>query len=188
MADVDDLSLRVLARKLVVGIVLFTAVVAVLGWLGQPWIEAMSEWFVDHFGLLGIFFGVLILDTLPGTINEPLLILGYTGGLGFLPIWAAASLGSILSGFVGYGIGALLTRSERVHELLVRHRIIEFMSRYGVYSLVIAGLTPLPYSLCTWGAGATHMKLSHLLIGTLFRIPKIGMYLAVTAAGWHLST
>jgi membrane protein YqaA with SNARE-associated domain len=75
-----------------------------------------------------------------------------------LSFWFAflCSLGSVLGGMAGYGIGywggrpllRRLFRPERVE------KVAEYYDRYNAWAIGIAGLTPLPYKLFTVSGGA----------------------------------
>lgn len=180
----DPLSPRALAWRLAVGLVSFLAVVAALGLTLRGPVEAISAWFVAELGLVGIFAGVLVTDTLPFLVHEPLLLFGLTGGLGFLPVFAAAASASVLAGFVGYGLGRAFGRSYRLQRFLLRYRLADLLRRYGVAAIAVGALTPFPYAVTTWGAGAVGIPLRHLALGSLFRIPKVLFYLTLIALGW----
>jgi membrane protein YqaA with SNARE-associated domain len=184
----EDLSVATLARRLVVGLGLFTLGMTALSWMFSAYIEAGSEWFVDRFGLMGILFGVALIDSFPGTFNEPFLVMGYTSGAGFWRVWFVSSLGSFLSAFSGYGIGWLAASRPGMHALFERFRVGAFMKKYGPVALIVAAVTPLPFALFTWSAGATGLPLRYILVAGLFRFVKIGFYMALIAAGWAAAT
>ena len=50
------------------------------------------------------------------------------------------------------------------------------MRSYGVWAIVLAALTPLPWSVTSWTAGALHMPWRHYLLGSLARAPRIILY------------
>jgi len=181
------LPMPVLARRLVLGIGALLAAVVVLGLTRRQPLEALSEKFVEHFGLLGIFVGIAVWDAMPLTTHEPFLFFGYSGGLGFWPVAMTASAGSVTAGFVGYAIGRLLGSWDRFHRLLIRYRIAPFLNQYGAVAIAIAAATPVPFAITTWGAGASRISLRQLAIGSLFRIPKVIVYLAVIVLGWRLA-
>ena len=143
---------------------------------------------LDRFGLLGIFFGVALIDSFPGTFNEPFLVMGYTSGAGFWRVWFVSSLGSFASAFLGYGIGYLVAHRPGIQALFTKFRVASFMEKYGPVALIVAAVTPLPFALFTWSAGATGLQLRWIFLSGLFRFVKIGFYMALIAAGWAAAT
>lgn len=179
----EPLAVRSLLWRLAAGLFTLLATVAVLGALMRDPIERASAWFVDQAGLLGVFFMVMLTDTVPLT-HEPVLLLGYSGGLGFWKIWAAASAGSVLAGVNGWLLGRWLGRFDFVQHLLVRYRIDVFLQKYGVAAVAVAALTPFPYAVATWASGAARLPFLPLLLGALVRLPKVLIYLSLIAFGW----
>lgn len=177
-------SLRALLVRL--GGALFTLVAgfAALAWLARRPLEAFASWFVDTFGLVGLGLFVLVVDTLPLT-HEPVLFLGLSGGLGFWPVWAAGTLGSIGAGVVGWSMGRLIGRRPWLERLFERYRITAFLRRYGAWAVAVAALTPFPYALTTWASGAANVPLRMVVLGSLMRGPKVLIYLSLIAAGWY---
>ncbi len=184
--DVPDVSW--LLGRLLVALVVMGVCAWFLGTVLQGPIEALSASFVDAFGVLGVFVGVLILDAIPGTFHEPLLILAYDGGIQYGTIVLVAGTGSFLAGIVGWTCGRLLGKWPFLDHVLTKYRISAFMRRYGGRAVAIAALTPFPYAITTWGAGAADVPLSSLLVGALFRYIKVALYLAIIVYGWSLGT
>lgn len=176
---------RAALRHLIVAMVVAAVGVFAVGYLLREPIEELSSWFVRDFGLVGVFVGTAILDTFPGTMHEPLLLFGYSGGLKLVPLWLAASFGSVLSGVFGFAIGRALQRFEWMRRLIVRYRIKALLDRYGVVAMIVLVISPVPYSLATWSAGAAGVPFPHLLLGSLFRIPKILLFTLIVAGGWN---
>lgn len=174
----DPLALQTLIRRLVVGFVVLMAAVAVVFTVAAEPLDALSTAFVSRFGLLGVFVGCMLIDATPGLTHEPILVVARQGGLGFWLIFLAAGAGSTLSGLLGYGIGRLLGGSAFLQRLLIRYRLREFLHRYGIRAVAIAALTPFPFAIATWGAGASQIPVRSVLIGSLFRFPKVLFYLS----------
>lgn len=178
-ADQDDpLALRTLLRRLAVGFAVLLVVLSVVFVLAAEPLRAISERFVDQFGLVGVFVGCMLIDATPGLTHEPVLVVARQGGIPFWAIFAAAGTGSSLSGVVGYGIGRLIGGSAFVQRLLIRYRLRHFLHRYGTRAVAIAALTPFPFAIATWGSGASQVPLRSVIIGSLFRYPKVLFYLS----------
>jgi membrane protein YqaA with SNARE-associated domain len=183
--DRDPLSLRTLLWRLVAGLLTLLVVLVVAGLLVREPVEALASWFVREGGLVGLFVAVTVIDSLPLT-HEPVLLLAWSGGLGFWQVWLAASLGSVSAGIVGWTLGGLLGRFAVVKRVFVRYRIAEVFERWGGLAVAVAALTPVPYAVTTWAAGAARVPFLPLLLGCLVRFLKVLIYLSLIVAGWSL--
>lgn len=180
---VDPLNLGVLLGRLAGGLLTLFVVFAALGFAMQEPLTQLSAWFVGEFGLIGLFIGVVVIDVLPLT-HEPLLFLGYSGGLGFWPVWFTASVGSVCAGLISWSLGGRLAAIPYVARQFDRYRITAFFQRYGGWAIAIAAITPFPYSLAAWAAGAARIPFGLMLLGCLVRFVKVLLYLSLIALGW----
>jgi len=186
--DSDILALPALIKRLVVALFVLLVASFIAGLTLKGPITAASAWFVELFGLWGIFFGVLILDCLPLTMSEPLVLLGYEGNIGFWTLTTVAGMGSWLSALMGYTTGLILGRTEFMKNLFRRYRMDKFMGRYGTAFVAVAAITPFPYGISTVCAGATGIPLVKVMLAALLRFPKNYLYMALVIAGWSAST
>ena len=69
-----------------------------------------------------------------------------------------------------------------------RYRVGPFLRRYGIVAIAAAALLPFPYAITTWCAGTVGVRIEHLLVGALFRYPKVLFYLTIMALGWEATT
>jgi membrane protein YqaA with SNARE-associated domain len=157
--------------------------VAALGVVLREPLEWLAAWFVGTLGLPGIVLAVTLVDTLPLT-HEPVLLLAWSGGVPFWHIWAAASLGSVAAGGVGWGMGRLVGQRPSVQRFFVRYRLADFLERYGAWAVAVAALTPFPYAVATWSAGAARVPLALVLAGSMVRLIKVLVYLSLIVLGW----
>jgi membrane protein YqaA with SNARE-associated domain len=90
--------------------------------------------------------------------------------------WTYASIclaGSVIGGVAGYAIGYFLL--EYVGNPILQfygyaHRFSEFanlFNEWGVWILLIKGMTPFPYKVLTILAGATHMNLVAFVLASI---------------------
>lgn len=182
----DDV--RSLLVRMAVGMGVLLVLVVVLAMTLQEPLLQVSQRFVDAFGIGGVFVGVLLLDMVPMATHEPLLFFGYTGGLGYWPVMIAASAGSVLSGVLGWYLGGILGRHPRVQALFERYHVVHFFQRYGVAAVAVAAVTPFPFAIATWASGAAGLSFRALLLGALFRVPKVLIYLTLIVVGWAVGT
>lgn len=181
----DELSPRSLIVRLALGILVLLVGAIFLATFAYEPIQSMSEPLVDRFGLAFVFVGVVLTDSLMFT-NEPILLVAHAGGLGFWPVVWVASVASIAAGVLGWLVGGQLGRLTRVKRLMARYRIGPFMERYGVYAVGVAALTPFPYSVATWSAGAAGVPLVHVLLGSLLRVPRVVFWFGIMLFGFEV--
>jgi len=179
---------RSLWVRLVFGIAAFLLLLIAVSWAARDTLEWMSHAFVDRFGIGGIVAGVLITDGLPlGLTHEPLLVFAYEGGIPLSTVFLVACATSVACGAVGWGLGKLLGRAAWVQNLLERTGAQNLMDKHGVGAVAIAAVTPFPYAVATWAAGATGVRLSGVMWSALLRIPRIAFYLGLIVFGLELS-
>lgn len=95
------------------------------------------------------------------------------------------TIASVIGGFFGYAIGYFLLET-------IGHRVIEFyglqtgfaefetrFNEWGVWIILIKGLTPIPYKLITIACGAVHFDL--LAFGLTSLVTRAGRFYLVAA-------
>lgn len=177
-------------RKLVISTALaLAAVTAVFAGIGvvirDPLIE-FSKGFVALLGGPGIALGYFVPDAFTVPIpNDAFGMIGLAAGVGFVPVLAWGSAGSIAGGCMGWVIGRSVGRTAWFRRFMKRRaRGIEPMiERHGVSALAVAALTPIPYSLACWAAGATQMGFGVFFAVSLLRIVRVGVFLALIHLG-----
>ena len=180
---------RTLVRNTVLGLALLLLAAGLLGLLLRAPLMALSSWFVDRFGLAGVFAGVWFADTSPLPLtHEPVLLLGVSAGLDSWVLFATAALASVLAGPSGYLGGWLLRRNARLREWLEGRApdFVRWMREHGVRGVVLAALLPLPFAVSTWSAGMTTVNFPKVLLASLLRIPTTGFYLFLVIQGWKV--
>ena len=91
-------------------------------------------------------------------------------------IWYAtvATIGSVVGGIVGYLIGVLLFEQVAQPILSFYGYGAEFASfqqrfnEYGVWIVIIAGVTPFPYKVITIASGATGLSFPLFVVASIF--------------------
>jgi membrane protein YqaA with SNARE-associated domain len=189
--DAEELEPRKILVATGVAMVVVLLVSAVLGrWFREP-LQDVSRLFVEHLGGPGIALGYLVPDGFSVPFpNDTFGMFGIEGGMSFWVVVMWGTIGSIAGGCVGYLIGGKLRRIPRVDRYVSRRcrRLEALTLRYGVLVVAVAALTPVPYSLSAWAAGAVRMPFGVFLATSLLRLPRIagGLYLillGLVAAG-----
>ena len=89
-------------------------------------------------------------------------------------MWFAVvtTLASVAGALLGYAIGyfaidMFLPWLERVGMLAEYQEAVSWFAQYGLWIVLLAGFTPLPYKVFTIAAGALSLSLTPFLIGSL---------------------
>lgn len=183
----QNLSLKPVILQ-AVGFTLFVLLAVFLSgvFLREP-LESFAHWVVAELGLVGVFLGVIATDafTLP-IPPDTYLFVAVASKSSVAPILAVVCVGSILAGNLAYKLGPYIQRLP-----FVSHRIEKFRPRgeqlfvkYGVWTVVIAALTPIPFSVTCWFAGMYRMPYLPFLAATFARIPRLLGYYALFLLGW----
>lgn len=102
-----------------------------------------------------------------------------TGHLGdYLFSLGILSLISYAAGFFNFTIGHWLKNKEimvRVNQSWM-HKYMLLFKKYGSYLVVVASITPLPFSAIALLSGAGNLSPSKYLLFSLFRIPRFFLY------------
>jgi len=137
---------------------------------GKQLYEWMLSWSDSPYGVPALFclaFAESSFFPLPPDVLLIALTLGNPG----LAWWYAtvATVGSVLGGAFGYGLGwfggrPLLKRFMGQPKMDLVH---EYFQRYEGWAIVIAGFTPIPYKLFTIGAGAFYVNFRTFIVASI---------------------
>ena len=125
------------------------------------------------------YTGIFILTTAEQFIfpipADIFITIGTSLGLSFKKIlWiisAAAILGSLIGYFLGKYIGHPIIQWLVGKERLEKSE--KFIKKWGVWGVILAGLTPLPFKIVTWTAGIFEMPLKKFIPAVMVsRIPR----------------
>lgn len=99
-----------------------------------------------------------------------------------------ATLSSVIGGLLGYVIG--FTLITVLHPWLVSlgyadayQQVVQWFSVWGIWAVVLAGFTPIPYKLFTIAAGALHMLLPGFIIASVIG-RSLRFFLVATLMMW----
>ena len=182
----DLISPRRLLLGTALAIVGLMVVVAILGYYFRAPLVALSRGFVDNLGEPGIAVGYAIPDAFTVPIpNDTFGMFGIAAGLGFWQVVAWGTSGSIAGGSLGWVIGRWLRKVRLVDRFMSgRGRALQtLVQRYGVWVVGIAAVTPLPYSLSAWAAGAVRMPFFTFVSVSLLRVIRVAGSLYIIHLG-----
>ncbi|EMM74156.1 YqaA family protein [Leptospira weilii] len=183
-----DRVVRKLFRQTLVGIVVLVLGVVFLARVFPEPVLAVSGRFIDITGVFGVGIGILLADSLHVFIPpDVFLMIAVAGKLNSILVIVSASIGSLIGGTVSYLTGRiLLPKIEGVASFVKRHeqKLEHYLHRYGFWAVVLAALTPLPYSWVSLAAGTMRMRYLLFFQGCLFRIPRFIVFYYLIQFGW----
>ncbi|HIQ31961.1 MAG TPA: DedA family protein [Methanothermococcus okinawensis] len=128
----------------------------------------MEELIRDH-GYPGIFL-VAFSESVIQPVPPDIFIVGASiFGLDPLICAIVSTIGSTLGGITAYILGLKLGTSVFIRLFGEKYFRMgrDFFERYGVWGVVIAGFTPLPYKVVAWLSGIFKMSILKFTVGTL---------------------
>jgi membrane protein YqaA with SNARE-associated domain len=179
-------SLRRLLASAVLALGALLAVVALLGaWFRAPLVEWSSS-FVEMAGGPGVALGFYVPDAFTIPIpSDAFSMVGLAGGLPFWQVVTWATAGSIAGGCTGWLIGRRLRRLRRLHRFASGRgaELERLIRRHGAWLIAFAAVSPLPYSLTAWVAGASRMPLAVFFVVSLLRVVRVAAPLYLIQLG-----
>jgi membrane protein YqaA with SNARE-associated domain len=166
---------------------LFTLIFALSILLKEP-VVRLSSAFVDYFGIYGVGFGVAMSDALPGImIPDAFLVFGIAGKLPDVSVILACGIGSVLGGSVSYLEGRYIVPSLNFGKAFIEkheEKLLPMLEKYGVWAVVLAAATPMPYSWMAILVGSFKMSFYKFFLASLTRIPRFVVYFYAIKLGW----
>lgn len=165
-------------------VVLCVVLVAVLA--REPAVVA-SDWIVDHLGLWGIAIAVILADTFTFPVPpDAYLLAAVASHADEIPILIVISVSSIVAGNLAYFVGPLLQNVPILGKKIekFRHKGEMLFKKWGLWTVVIAALTPIPFSVVCWFAGIYKMPYRPFFIGTLVRFLRFALFYYLFVFGW----
>jgi membrane protein YqaA with SNARE-associated domain len=146
-------------------------------------LESLARDLVRDYGYLGIFlisFTESVFQPIP---PDPFIAGGSAFGLNPILSALVATVASVLGGLTAHTLGTFM--GERVVRRVVGERYFlkgeGLFSRYGVWAVVVAAVTPIPFKAVCWTAGVFEMpRLRFTVAAFAGRLPR---FLAVALAG-----
>ena len=152
-------------------------------------LEFLKQWteeVVLDYGYIGIFI-VSFTESIIQPIPPDPFITGSTAfGLNVLTAATVAAIGSVLGGIVGYFLGKFL--GEPVAKKLLSEKYYDkgeiLFRRFGIWAVLVAAITPIPFKVICWLAGIFEMPISGFILASFIgRFPR---FLAVAFLGQYL--
>jgi membrane protein YqaA with SNARE-associated domain len=184
-----DPEVKAALKRLTIGIVVLSVLVIVVGLIIKGPLEEAGGSLVRRFGYFGLAVGIFAADS--GIIPVPpdlYLLVAVAGDAPAAWVLVTASAASIAGGMTAYHIGRALTRLGWIGRKVARinesnHALVE---RLGIGAVIVAALTPVPYSVVCMAAGSFRIRVPSFLAASLCRIPRMAAFYGLIALGWHL--
>ncbi len=127
----------------------------------------------SNFGLVGlalVSFTESIIQPVPPDLLVIPMSLEAASNLELLAIFLVATISSVLGSLVGYAIGLYAGRPiiSRFARPSISRRLDEILVRYGDKGVFVAAVSPIPYKLLAWTAGAGSMDLKPFVLAGIF--------------------
>ena len=139
----------------------------------------------SSFGLVGLAVvssTEAVLQPVPPDLLVIPMSLDSSSELELLAIFLVATLSSVIGSLGGYGVGLYAGRPaiEKFAKPSLSRKLDELIVRYGNAGVFIAAVSPIPYKLLAWTAGAGRMDLRTFLSAGIFgRGIRFGMEVMV---------
>lgn len=180
-------ALRLLL-KAALAVVVVLILVVVASTLYRPQLEALARQVVARFGVGGMLLGTALADGMhfPVPPQFYLLTVVASGGAQAGPL-GAICLGSLLGGSAGYLFGRFMAAREFVRARFQRSRAraAHLFTRHGLVSVLLLGLSPVPFSTVCQAAGFYRMSPGLFLLYIGLRIPRLLFFYALIRLGWR---
>ncbi len=121
-------------------------------------------------GLALVSFTESIIQPVPPDLLVIPMSLEAASNLELLAIFLVATISSVLGSLVGYAIGLYAGRPiiSRFARPSISRRLDEILFRYGDKGVFVAAVSPIPYKLLAWTAGAGSMDLKPFVLAGIF--------------------
>ncbi len=173
---------RMLLREAVIGglklMLMLLVMYLLIYFLAVDQLHRWGMWMSRNFSYLGIAVFCFIVDTfiMPTSVD---ILFPFVLDWPVMPLMLTMSVASSLGGFTGYLIARFLFDHWGYVQRVVaksRRRGEVIINRYGAYGIVIAGLTPLPFSTTCWIAGILKVPWGWAALACLSRFPRMVIY------------
>lgn len=180
-------SLRRLIARSFIGLVAIFSITALFGILIGDHIAVAAHLVIETLGLLGV--GACVFAAEVFGLPVPPSTYTFAAIAGDSPVTAILliSFGTSIAGAsLAYLLGPYIGRLPVIRDWLERFRSDGEMlfQKWGIWTVGIAAITPLPFTICCWLAGIYRMAYVPFFAATLVRVPRLLLYYAVFSLGW----
>ena len=151
-----------------------------------------AQAFVNDYGLIGTFI-ISMLESFIFPVPTAVFI-APAAALGIDPfvITVVATVSSVIGAVIGYGLGYVFGR-KAADKLFKKHmpRVEKWFDKYGLWTVLIAAFTPIPFKVITWASGIFKLNFKKFLIASIigrFIQFAIAAYVGSLFGGWFFES
>ena len=146
--------------------------------------HAIGDWVSRQLGYPGAAIFVFLNDMLIVPMSVDILF-PFVMDWDPVGLLLTLSIASALGGYGGYWIGRLLGRIPFIKQFTdsFSEDGEKLIKRYGVWAVVIAGFTPIPFSTICWMTGMLKVDHWKVALATLSRFPRMIVYYGIFRGG-----
>ncbi len=130
---------------------------------------------IETYGYWGIFTLTALEQFIFPILADAFVVIGTAMGLPFKNVLIYVLFAALIGSYIGYFLGKYLGHPVVIW-LFGKSRLDKgerFIKKYGVWGVILAGLTPIPFKIVTWTAGIFEMSFWKFTIGVLLgRMPR----------------
>ncbi len=139
--------------------------------------------FIEDFGVKGVALSVFIIDLFVLPLSVDLM---WPFVMEWNPLFAIFVMGtsSVAGAFCAYLFGRLVGLIPVFRRWVLKQsgtHTEQLITKYGIWAIVISGLTPLPFSTICTVAGIVELKMHHVLLSSLIRYVRMALYYMIFA-------
>lgn len=183
----EEVSLRrVIWQAAAVTVGLVIVVYGLAQFFKEP-TQELARWVLSELGLPGIFLGVIAADGFTFPVPPDTYLLVAVAGEGNAPlVLITCMVASVVAASIAYVVGPQMVRVPLIRARIERFRPrgIALYKKYGMWTVTIAALSPLPFSIVCWFARIYEMPYGRFFLATTARIPRFVIYYYVIRFGW----
>ncbi|PKA14914.1 YqaA family protein [Leptospira haakeii] len=177
-----------LVKQTLIASVILLLVVLVLARFFNERVTQVAGLFLNYTGVWGVGLSIFVADSIHVFFPpDTFLILAVAAKMPDFWVIFFASVGSLLAGGCSYSQGRFLLPKLTVFSKFIRNheeKLEGYVKRFGFWAVVLAALTPLPYSWTSVAAGVMKMRIDLFFAAALFRIPRFILYYYLIKGGW----
>jgi len=143
----------------------------------------------NQYGMHGVSLFVYIVDSLllPMTVD---VMFPLIQDWSLFKVVVVMGTASALGGYTGYWIGRGLSKIPPIHRVLTRlvgtHETL--IKKRGAWAVVLAAISPLPYSTICWAAGLFAVNNKKVLLACVARYLRMFIYYLIFTGSINLFT
>jgi len=149
----------------------------------MEYLVEMTKEIIGNYGYAGIFWLTTAEQFIFPVPADIFVAMGTANGLIFTKVLGIVLAAAVIGSTIGYFLGKYL--GHPVAQWLFGKRRLDhgeaFIKKWGIWGVILAGLTPIPFKIVTWTAGIFEMPFYKFMIGVfLGRMPR---YMLTAYAG-----